>query len=110
MFDRLRQRNEWKFFRILPKADGPLALAWWAALVLLGVLPAIFGIAMGILVAAVQHGENLAGPLTLVAVIFIALQALPPVHHALSAGLGNRTAAWLYDQLVEACVRPPGMG
>jgi ABC-type multidrug transport system fused ATPase/permease subunit len=110
MFDRLRQRNEWKFFAVLPKADGPLALAWWAALVLLGVLPAVFGIAMGILVGAIQHGENLAGPLTFVAVIFVLLQALPPVHHAISAGLGNRTAAWLYDRLTEACVRPPGMG
>ena len=110
MFDRLRQRNEWKSFAVLPKADGPLALAWWAALVLLGVLPAVFGIAMGILVGAIQHGENLAGPLTFVAVIFVLLQALPPVHHAISAGLGNRTAAWLYDRLTEACVRPPGMG
>src|SRR6516164_4837935 len=110
MFDRLRQRNEWKFFAVLPKADAPLALAWWAALLLLGVLPAVFGIAMGILVGAVQRGENLAAPLTFVAVIFILLQALPPVHHAISAGLGNRTAAWLYDRLTEACVRPPGMG
>ena len=27
-----------------------------------------------------------------------------------SANLGDRTAAWLYDRLTEACVRPPGMG
>src|SRR5215471_8060549 len=110
MLERLRQRNEWKFFAVLPKADGPFALTWWAALVLLGILPAVFGIAMGILVGAIQRGENLAGPLTFVAVIFVLLQALPPVHHAISAGLGNRTAAWLYDRLTEACVRPPGMG
>lgn len=109
MLERLRQRNEWKFFGVLPKADGPLALAWWTVLVLLGVLPAVFGIAMGSLVGAVQRGGNLAEPLTYVAVIFVLLQALPPVHHAISAGLGNRTAAWLYDRLTEACVRPPGM-
>src|SRR5205814_7501981 len=29
---------------------------------------------------------------------------------AVSANLGDRTAAWLYDRLTEACVRPPGMG
>jgi ABC-type multidrug transport system fused ATPase/permease subunit len=110
MVDRLRQRNEWKFFAVLPKADRPLALAWWLVLLLLGVLPALFGIGMGMLVGAIQRGETLAGPLTFVAVIFILLQALPPVHHAISAGLGHRTAAWLYDRLTEACVRPPGMG
>lgn len=110
MFQRLQQRNEWRFFSVLPKADGQLAFAWWAVLVLLGVLPAVLGITMGVLVGAVQHGENLAVPLIWVAVIFILLQALPPVHHALSACLGNRTAAWLYDRLTEACVRPPGMG
>jgi ABC-type multidrug transport system fused ATPase/permease subunit len=27
-----------------------------------------------------------------------------------SANLGDCTAAWLYDRLTEACVRPPGMG
>src|SRR5207245_98028 len=31
-------------------------------------------------------------------------------HQAVSANLGDRTAAWLYDRLTEACVRPPGMG
>jgi ABC-type multidrug transport system fused ATPase/permease subunit len=27
-----------------------------------------------------------------------------------SANLGDRTAAWLYDRLTAACLRPPGMG
>src|SRR5262249_46638506 len=29
---------------------------------------------------------------------------------ALGGNLGSKTAAWLYDQLATACVRPPGMG
>ena len=40
MFERLRQRNEWKFFGVLPKAGRGLAIAWWMALLLRGVLPA----------------------------------------------------------------------
>src|SRR5204862_731176 len=48
--------------------------------------------------------------LTLVGVVFVMRQVLSPVHHAISASLGDRTAAWLYDRLTEACVRPPGMG
>ena len=110
MIERLRARNEWKFFAVLPKADGLLASVWWAVLVLRGALPAIFAIAMGALVAAVQRGGGLAGPLTFVGVVFVLLQVLSPIHQAVSANLGDRTAAWLYDRLTEACVRPPGMG
>ena len=78
---------------------------------------------MGVLVGAVQRlatvaqgartvegRDSLAGPLTFVGVVFVLLQVLTPIHQAVSANLGDRTAAWLYDRLTEACVRPPGMG
>jgi ABC-type multidrug transport system fused ATPase/permease subunit len=107
---RLRARKEFQFFSVLPKADRPLAIGWWNVLLLRGVLPAAFAIAMGSLVGAVQKGSSLAGPLTFAGVIFILLQILTPIHQAISANLGDRTAAWLYDRLTEACVRPPGMG
>jgi ABC-type multidrug transport system fused ATPase/permease subunit len=106
----LRDRKEWKLLGVLAKADRGLAGAWWLALVLRGVLPAVFGIAMGVLVGAVQRGAELGAPLGFVAVVFILLQVLAPIHQAISANLGDRTAAWLYDRLTEACVRPPGMG
>jgi len=106
----LTERKEWKFFGVLPKADRGLAAAWWATLLLRGTLPAAFAIAMGALVGAVQRGDALAGPLAFAGTIFVLLQALSPIHQAVSANLGDRTAAWLYDRLTEACVRPPGMG
>jgi ATP-binding cassette subfamily B protein len=110
MLARLRGRNEWKFFAVLPKADAPLALLWWVLVVLRGVLPAALAIAMGRLVAVVQAGGSLAGPLGLVGALFVLLQVLGPMHAAAGANLGDRTAAWLYDRLTEACVRPRGMG
>jgi len=110
MLQRLTERKEWKFFSVLPRAAPGLALAWWFALLLRGVLPAAFAIAMGVLVGAVQRGQPLSGPLAVVGAIFVLLQVLSPIHQALSANLGDRTAAWLYDRLTEACVRPPGMG
>src|SRR2546428_3975767 len=110
VMQRLRERKEWKLLGVLAQADRALAGVWWLALVLRGVLPALFGIAMGVLVGAVQRGAGLAGPLTFVAVVFVLLQVLSPIHQAISANLGDRTAAWLYDRLTEACVRPPGMG
>src|SRR6266478_3028469 len=107
---RLTERKEWKFFAVLPKAAPGLAFAWWAILLLRGILPAAFAIAMGVLVGAVQRGDSLGGPLALAGTIFVLLQVLSPIHQALSTNLGDRTAAWLYDRLTEACVRPPGMG
>jgi ABC-type multidrug transport system fused ATPase/permease subunit len=110
LIGRLRERQEWKFFGVLPRADRPLAYAWWAILALRGVLPALFAIAMGVLVAAVQAGDGLALPLGVAGAVFVLLQVLTPVHQAVSANLGSRTAAWLYDRLTATCVEPPGMG
>ena len=106
---KLQAHTEWKFFSVLPKASLTLALAWWFVLVLHGLLPALFAIAMGVLVGALVRSVSLAAPLALVGIIFILLQVLSPLHRAISANLGSRTAAWLYDELTSASVRPPGM-
>jgi ABC-type multidrug transport system fused ATPase/permease subunit len=58
---------------------------------------------------SVTERDPLAGPLAFAGAIFVLLQVLSPIHQAVSANLGDRTAAWLYDRLTEACVRPPGM-
>jgi ABC-type bacteriocin/lantibiotic exporter with double-glycine peptidase domain len=108
--ERLRGSNPWKFAGVLPRADRFLAIAWWSILVLRGLLPAVFAVAMGALVGAVQGKAPLTPPLVLFGTVFVLLQILPPLHRALGANLGSRTAEWLYDQLTIACVRPPGMG
>lgn len=108
--DRLRKRDDWKFFSVLPRADRPLAVAWWTIVVLRGILPAFFALAMGALVTAIGGGTGFAAPLTVTGIIFVLGQILPPIHTAASLNLGDKTAAWLYDRLTAACVRPPGMG
>lgn len=110
MLRRLRERQEWKFFGALPQADRGLAIAWWTMLILRGLLPAVFAIATGVLIGAAQGGRELTVPLAFVGVVFVLLQVLAPIHQAISANLGSRVAAWLYDRLTEACVSPPGMG
>ena len=106
---RLRDRKEWQFFAVLPKAGGRLAFAWWAVVLIHGILPAFFAMAMGLLVGAVQRGDSLTGPLGLVGVVFVLLQVLTPIQTAVSHNLGDRIAAFLYDRLTTACVRPQGM-
>jgi ATP-binding cassette, subfamily B, bacterial len=106
---RLRQRQEWQFLATLYRADRRLTVLWWAVLVCRGLLPAGFAVATGALVGAVQGGRPLAGPLAAVGLVFVLLQVLTPVHQAVGANLGDRTAAWLYDRLTEASVGPPGL-
>jgi len=112
--NRLSSRPEWAFFSVLGRADRRLAGAWWALLILRGVLPAVFAIAMGVLVGAVERGPGdttgLGPALWLVGVVFVLLQVATPVHQATSANLGSQTSAFLHDTLTEACVEPPGMG
>ena len=107
---RLTDRDDWKFACTLLKADRFLALGWYGILVVRGVLPAVFSIAMGALVADVQRGAGPGAPLAVVGVVFVLLQILGPIHKAFGSNLGNRTAAWLYDRLADACISPQGMG
>jgi ABC-type multidrug transport system fused ATPase/permease subunit len=110
MLERLTARDEWQFLRVLQRADPGLAAIWWTLLLLRGLLPALFAVAMGFLTGAVQRGDDLYPPLGLVGVVFVLLQVLPPLHQTVGQNLGSRTAAWLYDRLTVACVEPPGMG
>lgn len=110
MLEGLRKRQEWQLARALWRADRRLATAWWAILALRGILPAAFAVAMGVLVGAVDDGDPLTGPLVGMGVVFVLLQVLTPLHLAVGYNLGDRTAAWLYDVLTDACVAPPGIG
>jgi ABC-type multidrug transport system fused ATPase/permease subunit len=110
MLARLRSHDTTTFFRVLYRASPRLAVTWWALLFLRGALPALLAISTGVLVAAVRDDSSLAGPLTFVSVVFVAVQVLTPVQQAVSAILGATTADWLHDRLMMAAVTPPGMG
>jgi ATP-binding cassette subfamily B protein len=107
---RLRARQELQLAAALSRADRPMAAGWWTVLGVRGLLPAGFSVATGVLVGAIQHKASLAVPLILVGVLFVLLQVLGPLHTALSANLGDRTSAWLFDELTGACVAVPGIG
>ena len=109
LIGRLRDRQEWRFLGVLPRADAGLAAGWWGVLALRGALPAAFAVAMGVVTGAVERGSSLTIPLAFMGVVFVSWQVATPIHAAISANLGDRTAAWLYDQLTDACVAPPGM-
>src|SRR5580704_11917460 len=110
MLARLGERQELRLGAALWRADRPMAVGWWGLLTARGLLPAGFAVATGVLVAAVERSSGLAPPLIAVGVLFILMQVLGPLHTALSANLGDRTAAWLFDELTGACAAVPGIG
>ncbi len=105
----VRLRPEWQFFGVLWKASPGKTVAWWSVLVLQGAMPGLLAIATGVVVGAVRDESDLTWPLTVVGVLFVLAQVLPPVLQAVSAVLGAVTADWLSDRLMRASVDPPGM-
>ncbi|MBO0868453.1 MAG: ATP-binding cassette domain-containing protein [Micromonosporaceae bacterium] len=107
---RLRARQEYQFFAVLPRVHRSLAVLWWGTLLAQGLLPVVFAVATGVLVAAVQAGTGLVWPLVFAGAVFVLVQVTGPIQTAVSFSLGERAAAWLNDRLATACVRPPGLG
>src|SRR5436190_16755546 len=106
---RVRARQEYQFFGALFRAAPGLAYGWWVLLALRGLLPAGLAVATGALIGAVQDGGSLAVPLIVVGIVFVLFQVLTPLHLAISANLGSRTAAYLYDRLITATTAPAGI-
>ena len=109
MLERLKSTPEWRFLAVFPKADRVLSSAWWTLILVRGLLPAIFAIAMGALVGAVQGRDDLTVPLAVVGAVFIAMNTLGPVHGTIGSLLGAKSGAWLHDRLMEASIAPSGL-
>ena len=110
MIERLRARQEWQFFAALPRADARLTVAWWILLVLSGALPAVFAVATGVTIRAVETADDLGPALAFVGVVFVLMLVVGPVLTAVSMNLGNLLSAWLNEGLINSCVDPPGIG
>ncbi len=111
MLDALRERNEWRFFGTLARADRGLAVGWWLVLLVARAVAGVFrdrGWHAGGCGAAT--GTTWLDPWHWWRRVFVPMQVLPPLHRVIGANLGSRTAAWLYDRLTSCVRRPPGMG
>lgn len=110
MFAWLRQRDEWLFFTEFPRTSRRLAMTWWTLLALRGVLPALFAIAAGGLVGAVQHGSGVPLRLALVGGLFVLMQVIAPLQAITGTSLGERLMARLNGRLLAVAVEPAGLG
>jgi ABC-type multidrug transport system fused ATPase/permease subunit len=106
---RLKARQEWAFFGAAHRAAPALSVTWWLVLVLRGLMLPLLAVATGSLVGAVNRDGSLTLPLVFVGVVFVLFQVLTPLHFAIGTNLGSRTSNWLNEQLMVACIEPPGV-
>jgi ABC-type multidrug transport system fused ATPase/permease subunit len=107
--DKLRRREEYRFFATLPRASKSFTWAWWLLIVSRGVLPGLFTVAVASVVTAVSRQASLVGPLVAAGAVFMAIQISSPLHGQLSANLGERLSRWLHDRLLVAATGPAGV-
>ncbi len=106
---RLRSSPLVVLFATLRRAAPGLSAAWWAMVVLGGLAPVALALATGVLIRAVEAGDALAGPLTVVGLVFVGFQVLGPAQQAVGASLGWRAASWMNDELLAATTAPSGL-
>jgi ATP-binding cassette subfamily B protein len=103
----------------MPKASAGFTAASAVALLLLGVFPTVFKVAMGRLVgaipAAVRDGAGSAAAhrvdraLVLLGAAFIAQQVIGPLSGLIADGLGRRVTGYLRARVMDAAATPAGI-
>jgi ABC-type multidrug transport system fused ATPase/permease subunit len=97
------------FFTTLFRAAPGTASLWWVLLLVGGVLPALFAVASGVVVDAVDGGDDLTGPLVFIGIVFVVMQVVNPLHVAVGQNLGRQAADWMNDRLMRATTQPVGI-
>jgi len=106
---RMGRHQQIIFFRTLFRASPVGAGLWWGLLLVGGLIPAVFALATGSVIRAVESDGSLAGPLVVIGVVFVAMQVIGPVHSAIGQNLGRLAADWMNDRLLRATTAPRGI-
>jgi ABC-type multidrug transport system fused ATPase/permease subunit len=106
--------------RAMPQASLPFTLAAAIALVLVGLLPTVYKLATGALIAALPaatragagsaaaHRVDIA--LAVLGVAFVAQQMISPLSGLVVDGLARRVTGFLRGRVISAATAPPGIG
>lgn len=97
------------FFATLWRSHRRLTVAWWTLILVQGILPAVFVVAVGILVGAVTGEDPLRTPLLLIGVVFVLMQVVTPLRTQVGSLLGEHVSDRLHDRLLVAANAPDGV-
>jgi ATP-binding cassette, subfamily B, bacterial len=109
----------WRIARLLPRAGWPLVIAAAVNNLVLGALPVAFVVATSVMVgrvpSAVRAGPDSAQWTAVVvafvtaSAVFAAAQTLAPLQAALGELIARRVDGGVFDRLMAASLRPPGI-
>ena len=102
-------RHQVLFFKVLIRAHRPLALTWWSLVIVTALLTPATAVAMGVLVSAVQSGNDPTLPLIVVGVTFFVWLSMGPFQQAVNQNLGSRAEGWMRRVLTRASMEPTGI-
>ena len=94
---------------MLHRAAPGLSTGWWMLLLIGGLLPALFAIALGLLIGAIEDGDGLTTPLVIIGVLFVALQVVNPPTRRSATTSDEPCPGHLNDELMWATNGPPGL-
>lgn len=97
------------FFATLWRSHPWLTATWWTLILVQGVLPAVFVVAVGMLVGAVAGGDPPRTPLALIGAVFVLMQVMKPLHSQVGSLLGEHVSDRLHDRLLVAATTPDGV-
>lgn len=101
--------DQFRFFRVLDRAHRPLSAVWWFMLLLQAVIAPATAVTMGLLIAAVQSGDDLTVPLVAVGITFFIALSGGPFAQAVAQALGSHTAGWMRRELTRISMAPVGI-
>lgn len=113
-------KNRWRIAQQVPRAGWPVVLAALVCNLLLGALPVAFivgtSVMLGRVPAAVTAGTDspefsaVVVAFVLASAAFASQQALAPVQTALAELIARRVDGQVFDRLIAASLRSPGIG
>ena len=94
---------------VLDRAHRPLSIIWWTLIILRALLTPGTAIATGVLVGAVEGGDDLTVPLAVVGALYFVWLSMSPLLQTVSQNLGSRTAGWMRRELTRTSIAPVGI-
>lgn len=101
--------NIFQLFTAMRKTSPLLFWGWCAGLLLAGGFSSAMILVFGLVIANISSSEGISFALLILGVLFIFLNGTNSFVNTMSANIGAKTAEYLHEKLMHACMKPEGI-